>query len=392
MFVFGFILFTNISFAEEIKIAIEPDKEFTTMRAQSFVGKWQIQMYKKTATESYVIKEEITTGEDSVLMLIPKGFIVRMSSEKNLDEGYDKIVITGGELLSVEFPGLTPKILQGRLEITHDNSKIYVVNTLPIKDYIISCASSEVITCETEAVKAHIIALETRVHYLKNNSKHPKEDFDLCDKSHCIKYSGTAYNRELIELLYNSISNHLLYYKDKLIFPRYHHTCAGKISSAKDVYGVDEPYHIAHNDIKDNKGSENCFHSPSFHWTVEIQLSSIPDFLSLEFAGGADNIFLKTDPIKINSDGRILMVRILGKKVKELSGIDFMLHLQNFYGYNCFKSMRYSKESLRRTMLIRGMGEGDGVGMCLYGADGLAKKGMSYKDILEFYYPGTTIK
>ena len=43
-------------------------------------------------------------------------------------------------------------------------------------------------------------------------------------------------------------------------------------------------------------------------------------------------------------------------------------------------------------MLIRGMGEGDGVGMCLYGSDGLAKKGLNYKEILEFYYPGTTLK
>ena len=54
--------------------------------------------------------------------------------------------------------------------------------------------------------------------------------------------------------------------------------------------------------------------------------------------------------------------------------------------------MRFSLEQLRRSMLIKGMGEGDGVGMCLYGADGLAKKGLDYKQILEFYYPGTTLK
>ena len=154
----------------------------------------------------------------------------------------------------------------------------------------------------------------------------------------------------------------------------------------------DEPYHPSHSDLKDNKGSENCFHSPSFHWTLEIPIATIEDFLSLEFAGGASNVFTKSEPIKINNDGRILMVRILGRKVKELPGIEFMEHLHNFYGINSIKSMRYSIEKLRRSMLVRGMGEGDGVGMCLYGADGLAKKGMNYKDILNFYFPGTTLK
>ena len=86
------------------------------------------------------------------------------------------------------------------------------------------------------------------------------------------------------------------------------------------------------------------------------------------------------------------MVRIIGRKVKELQGIEFLEHLHNFYGINSIKSMRYTIEKLRRSMLVRGMGEGDGVGMCLYGADGLAKKGMNYKDILNFYYPGTELK
>ena len=86
------------------------------------------------------------------------------------------------------------------------------------------------------------------------------------------------------------------------------------------------------------------------------------------------------------------MLRLRGKKVQEVQGIAFLEHLQNFYGANSIKSMRYTFEPLRRTLLIRGMGEGDGVGMCLFGADGLAKKGQSYIQILDFYYPGTTLK
>lgn len=380
-------------FGENIKIGIEPEGFYTTLRVQSFIGKWQLQLFKHVGSDTSVVTEEIQTDEDAVLMLIPKGIIVRMSSDKTLDEGYDSVRIIGGELLNLELPQLSPKIIQGKLDVTHDNEKLNIINTLPIKNYTISCASSEIITCEPEAVKAQIVVVETKIHYLKNHTRHPKDDYDVCDGQHCIKYLGIGSNRELIELLYPTIPLHLLYYKDKIIYPRYHHTCGGKISSAKDVYGInDEPYHISHNDLKDKKGSENCFHSPSFHWTIEVPISSIADFLSLEFAGGADNVFTNWQPLKVNQEGRILMVRIIGRKIKEIHGIEFLEHLHNFYGINSIKSLRFTFESLRRSMLFRGMGEGDGVGMCLYGSDGLAKKGLNYKEILEFYYPGTTLK
>ena len=101
---------------------------------------------------------------------------------------------------------------------------------------------------------------------------------------------------------------------------------------------------------------------------------------------------MNCEPLKINDEGRILMLRLRGKKVQEIQGIDFLEHLQNYYGRNSIKSMRYTFEPLRRSLLVRGMGEGDGVGMCLYGADGMAKKGQNYRQILEFYYPGTTLK
>jgi stage II sporulation protein D len=41
---------------------------------------------------------------------------------------------------------------------------------------------------------------------------------------------------------------------------------------------------------------------------------------------------------------------------------------------------------------IRGAGWGHGWGMSQYGAYGAARKGLSWKQILAFYYPGTQLK
>ena len=42
--------------------------------------------------------------------------------------------------------------------------------------------------------------------------------------------------------------------------------------------------------------------------------------------------------------------------------------------------------------VIHGGGYGHGVGMSQYGADEMAKKGMNYKEILQYYYNGTKIE
>ncbi|SEQ28307.1 SpoIID/LytB domain-containing protein [Microlunatus flavus] len=42
--------------------------------------------------------------------------------------------------------------------------------------------------------------------------------------------------------------------------------------------------------------------------------------------------------------------------------------------------------------VIKGAGYGHGHGMSQYGAYGAAKKGLSWEEILDFYYPGTTLK
>lgn len=54
--------------------------------------------------------------------------------------------------------------------------------------------------------------------------------------------------------------------------------------------------------------------------------------------------------------------------------------------------MKFNMDVLKRTIVFRGMGNGDGVGMCLSGADGLAKKSVKYDEILRFYYPGSELK
>ncbi len=238
-----------------------------------------------------------------------------------------------------------------------------------------------------------IIVIRSALKYLKEHPQEGNSLYELSDDNRSLPFDGCGYNRELIDILTTMMANQTLYYKGKSIMPRYQHTCGGRISSAKEIYSTDdEPYHPAHDDIFEGKGSENCFHSPSFHWIIELQKPEILDFLSVSFAAGADRIIAAWEPEKVDANGRISKVLLRGKKPKSINGAEFLAKLQEHFGPNSIKSMKFNIENLRRSIVFRGMGQGDGVGLCLYGADGLARKNVKVNQILNFYYPGTEVK
>lgn len=382
-----------------IRIGILTQEEFSTVRAQSFSGHWQAHFYHKVASGTEKIASAaITTvlvaeGEDLAVSMTRKGILGKLSTGKEINAGYDKVILSGGELLSIEIPGAQPMLLHGDVEFYIQEEVLGAVNHLSLHRLLVSCVSRFGLSSEIEALKAFIVMARTRIVHLKGKTLHEKENFDICDQEHCLPFAGAGYNRELVDILVNMTANKMIYYKDKPIFPRYHHTCGGKISSAKDLLNiVDEPYHVQMEDRLDSKGSENCFHSPGFHWSVELAKLDILDFLSLTWAGGADRIFTGWEPLVIDNTGRIAKVLVRGRRPKEINGIEFYERMKDYFGPNSMKSMRFSMEVLRRSVIFRGMGQGTGIGMCLYGADGQAKKGRKYNEILEFYYPGTVIK
>lgn len=385
---------------QKINVGILSTSSFTTFRLQSFSGNWKVEMHPHIASTpsrlppaTEIIRETLIEGEDLSVMLIKKGMTARFSTGKDLDSGFGKIILTGGDLLNIEIPDQQPILLQGRLEIDFNELTIRLANEVSFHQYIVSSVSKLAsMTNEPEALKAIIVMTRTRLKFLKENKTHPETAYEICDSDHCLPFQGCGYNRELVDLLVTMTKNQTLSFKGKTIFPRYQNTCGGKISSAKDVFGIDEPYHRLQADLLDGKGSENCFHSPNFHWSIELQKMDILEFLALTYAGGAERLFTSWEPEKIDANGRIIQVFLKGRKPRSVIGHEFFNALRRHFGINGIKSTCFNMELLRRTIIFRGMGHGEGVGMCLYGTDGLAKKNQKYGDILKFYYPGVDIK
>ena len=55
------------------------------------------------------------------------------------------------------------------------------------------------------------------------------------------------------------------------------------------------------------------------------------------------------------------------------------------------KSSAFEVQITDEKVILHGSGWGHGVGLCLIGAAVMATKGYCYRQILEHYYPGTTL-
>jgi stage II sporulation protein D len=72
---------------------------------------------------------------------------------------------------------------------------------------------------------------------------------------------------------------------------------------------------------------------------------------------------------------------------QDFSAKDF----RRLIGSDILRSTNFSVAIEGGRAVFEGKGWGHGVGMCQWGAMGMAKEGFSYVDILKFYYPGATI-
>ena len=99
-------------------------------------------------------------------------------------------------------------------------------------------------------------------------------------------------------------------------------------------------------------------------------------------------------PVKFSPQGRILSVRFEGSKgsyqTKSAQATSFILGAGTLRS-NLFDVVPFYKGKNIKSILVRGYDTGEGNGLCLRGADGLAKQGADYMAIIKYYFPNARI-
>ena len=242
-----------------------------------------------------------------------------------------------------------------------------------------------------EALKAQAVAARTYTLYRMENggaANHPEAD--ACDDVNCCKAylsaeeaaanwgdQAAAYEEKIDQAVAETDGECVLY-DGWPILAAFHSSSAGATQDAADVWTSSLPY------LQSVASPENEDTVPNYHSTVSLSASD----LKAKLQAALPEASLTGDPstwftnIQQEPNGTVTSLTVGGVAVKG-SRLRTILGLRSA----CF-TISFDGD----TVAFSVTGYGHGVGMSQYGANVLAADGMDYREILEWYYTGTTVE
>jgi stage II sporulation protein D len=264
--------------------------------------------------------------------------------------------------------------------------KILIVNDADFVRGTVACEMSP--DAPPEALKAQAVAAYTyysRIREMKRKQG-SSSDFDATPSNWNIYASddemkkrwGSSYQKysDTLKAASNAVTGQVLEYGGSLIDATYFATSGGSTEDAADVWGSKCPYLISVASPWDAYagGYQTTASFPDDDFRSRIQ-KAIP---SASFSGDAGGWVGSADR---SPAGTVKAISVGGKTVTgsqvrqafDLRSADFTV----------------SHTDGKFTFTVKGYGHG--VGMSQTGAEGMARQGAGYKEILAWYYPGTKI-
>jgi stage II sporulation protein D len=169
-------------------------------------------------------------------------------------------------------------------------------------------------------------------------------------------------------------------YRGELARTVYHSTCGGGTEDAGSAWGKDVPYLRA-------QPCDDCADSPVYRW--EYRMSEAEGRRVATALGVPPGRDLRIAVAGRTPTGRASRVRFLSGRVsRELQAAEF----RKAAGYAKVRSLKMEIVPVAGEWRVTGEGWGHGVGLCQYGADGMARRGAGFREILSRYYPGTELR
>ena len=258
-----------------------------------------------------------------------------------------------------------------------------VVETLGLEEYLYGVLPREVGSdWPLESLKAQ--AVVSRTYVIANRATDPVQRFDVFNDVKHQVYGGLEDEMPAANQAVDQTRGEILLDKEgKPVQTFFHSSCGGCTETPENVWFKTEP-----SDMFDSIKDDFCREDPYYHWSIELNKSTI--IARLRKAGYKMRDIQKIVIGKGSSSGRAVTVWVYSSRGKtEIQGNRFRLAL----GPEALRSTMLTKITLsKKTVRFEGRGWGHGVGLCQWGARGRALAGQKYDDILRAYYPRATLK
>ena len=343
----------------------------------------------------------------------------------------------------------------GALKIIVDKGKLTAVNVIGVEDYLLSVISSEMsASASEEFLKAHAVisrswlmaqieasgkshvaevpagvvdlpSLVMNLDSMLNRGQaeagsgaieyvnwYDHEDhrlFDVCADDHCQRYQGlTRATGMTVRRVIDQTWGQVIMYNGQLCDARFSKCCGGRMERFSTCWeDKDHEYLQPLPDAPGHMEGEKCFCDTQdkeilsqvlnnydqetvdfYRWTVTYDKKDLSGLIERR-SGHKIGKIISMEPLERGESGRICKLRIVGSENTLVVGKE--LEIRRILSESHLKSSAFDVEMTQENVILHGSGWGHGVGLCQIGAAVMASKGYDYRQILEHYYPGTSV-
>ncbi len=295
-----------------------------------------------------------------------------------------------GEFTLKDLAGLSSEKILVRLEESGQ------VKEVPLEEYTACVVASEMPSdFEPEALKAQAVAARTyaaarKKQFEEGTGSHYDDGAYVCDSTHCQVYRDEAGLREVkgdewmdesfskILSAVGATAGEVLYYDGALVEqPLFFSSGGEKTENSEDVFVSAIPY------LRSVESGAYEEESPYNEVETQISLGDLKSKLSAQYGDAAQSVAADNIKILERTDGgsvakiQLGSIELTGRQLRELCGL---------------KSADFEVSVSGDTVTFVTSGSGHQVGLSQYGANGMAKQGKSYREILSHYYSGVEIE
>jgi len=294
-------------------------------------------------------------------------------------------------------------VFRGILRIREDRfGKMTVINVLDVESYLYGVIKSEMLlNSPIEALKAQ--AVVARTYAIRNQDKFLKDlGFGLTRDVRSQVYNGVLDEHDLAIQVVDATRGRILTHEGQPISAYYHSACGGATQDS-GTWGN----RIAYLKATDCKYCENY---KDLHWEYELSLRDLTNKLREK-----GHVLSNISDVKLSKDafGRVIRVELVHADGTMKMNAN---HLRTLLGPNVLRSTMFNDLSRQsgdtdpaekaidqilnsfmsrmngdRSIRWHGKGFGHGVGLCQWGAKGLANKGYNFENILKYYYSDVSV-
>jgi stage II sporulation protein D len=287
---------------------------------------------------------------------------------------------------------LEPAPWQLRVQVVEREA--LVVKDVALEDYVRATAISEFAPgAEAPEVAERMLEVQAvigRTYAVSHLGRHAREGFDLCATTHCQLFDpgrlATSRWSAAAAQAADRTAGIVVWFQGAPAEAFFHADCGGHTSAASAVWGGENRSYLR---AQPDTDAARDVHA---RWEYRADVDAVAAALVLDPRIRSGPRLTTLAVVARDDAGRAERVAIHADHEIQVRGEELRQALTRAFGGRTIRSTRFDIRREGSTIVFSGRGHGHGVGLCQVGALARLRAGTVPTDVLNHYYPGTTLR